>query len=399
MAPGRSLRVSLALAFGSTSIVWVAYSLFAVVLPFRFEALGFPVVEYGVAIAGLALGMLVTETLWGTIAFRLARPRVIVGMAAAVAVVWVGLAAATEYAELVGLLALFGALLIFQVPLIRWVAMTALGPGTRSTGTGIYGLFSGAGLVAGTALGPVVYVTVGYPVLVLGSTGLYVGGTLLTLALPWSRTAPAASDGGLGTHLREVTTRPFLLVAGLVALAFVAKSLLLNFVQYYSIALFHGTPVAAGYLIGAGLAVVLGVGAVVGVKIDRWGAARSAPIGFLLVLAGAGTTWFAASYAPMVVGTLVLAAGVGWLSAALLPLAVGPLPLGVQGTGVGLIGSFEDLGLLVGPVALGAVYAAAGPRSLFVLVAGVLGAFLVGHSTAPEPGVRAEAADGAREPL
>lgn len=378
MVTRRSAKTSLSLVYASTSIVWTSYAMLAVALPFRFQALGLSVVQYGVAIAGLAFGMLLTESVWGVLAFRLAKVRMILVLGLAVTLVYLGIGELTSFLGLAVLLGLLGALLIFQVPLIRWMALTALGPGTGATGTGIYGLFSGAGLVLGTALGPLLFVQFGFTTLALLSAVIYVVGVVLTVILPWSEVALPPQQSGFARHVREVFTRPFALAASLVFLAFIAKSLILNFLQYYSVALFHGTPSEAGYVIGAAQGTSLLAGAGLGVLIDRWGAGRSVPFGFVLVLVGAFGTLFASSFPEMVGATLVLATGLGWLAAALLPLALNPVPLRLQGTAVGVFGSFEDLGLLVGPILISAVYASYGAHSIFLLVGAVAlaGAFL-----------------------
>jgi hypothetical protein len=92
------------------------------------------------------------------------------------------------------------------------------------------------------------------------------------------------------------------------------------------------------------------------------------PFGFLLIALGAFGTLYSASYTEMVGATIVLATGMGWLSAGLLPLALVTMPLPLQGTAVGVFGSFEDLGLLVGPIVLSSAYAAYGVDSMFLLV-------------------------------
>jgi MFS family permease len=154
-----------------------------------------------------------------------------------------------------------------------------------------------------------------------------------------------------------------------VVLYFVTSSLTINFLQYYSVDLFHGTPTDAGYVIGAARGTALFAGFFLGPLVDRWGASRVSPAGFLLMVEGVLGTLFSASYSEMVAATLVLAVGSGWLSASLLPLALGPVPRPAQGTAIGVFGSFEDLGLLVGPVLIGAVYATYGATSIFPVVA------------------------------
>jgi MFS transporter, DHA1 family, multidrug resistance protein len=363
--------IAVSLVYASTAVVMASYALLAVALPFRFQALGLSVVQYGIALAVFALGMLVTESVWGVLAFRIGSARTIVVLGVAVALVYLGIGVSDTFSTITVSLGLLGALVIFQVPLMRWMALTALGPGTGGRGTGIYGLFFGAGLAVGTALGPVLFVEFGFIALIVLIVASYAVGLGLMIFLPWDQVVLPPKEPGFARHVREVCTRPFASAAGLVAVAFIAQTLVTNFLQYYSVSVFHGTPSEAGYVIGAARGTSLVAGALLGGLVDRWGPARSAPFGFALLILGAVGTLFSSSYAEMIGGTIIFATGVGWLSASLLPLALGPVPLRLQGTAVGVFGSFEDFGLLVGPVLISAVYATYGARRVFVVVAAV----------------------------
>ncbi|MCI4372066.1 MAG: MFS transporter [Thermoplasmata archaeon] len=363
--------VALTLVYASTAVTWAAYALMAVALPFRFQSLHLSVAQYGIAIAALALGMLLTEAAWGVVAFRLGNARTILLLGVVVGVLYAAVGVSDSFLTLVVSLGLLGALFVFQVPLMRWMALTAWGPGTGGQGSGVYGLFSGTGLVVGTALGPLLFVEFGFARLTILVIVAYLVGVSFTILLPWDQVSLPPRRRGFARHIRAVFSRPFALGSALVVLAYFGKSLVWSFLQYYSVGLFHGTPSQAGYVIGAAQATSLVAGAVLGVLVDRWGAGQSTPFGFFLVLLGAFGTLFSTSYPEMVGATLVFATGLGWLSASLLPLALGGMPASQQGTAVGVFGSFEDLGLLVGPVVIGFAYAGYGVHTVFVLVAAV----------------------------
>jgi len=370
-SPSRVLRG----VYLSTVFAMASYSLVVVTLPFRFQGLGLSVLQYGTVLAVYAFGMLATESLWGALAFRVGRPRPIVLLGALVVAILVSIGLSSSFPAFAVTLGLLGMFVIFPVPLMRWLALTARGPGTAGTGTGRYGLFFGAGLVVGAAAGPFLYVQVGFLSLVLIAGGLSGISTLFLAVLPWHEVGLPPRELGTRGQVRAVLTRHFALCSLLVVLYFVTYSLTVNFLQYYSVDLFQGTPTEAGYVIGAARGTALFAGFFLGPLVDRWGAARVSPAGFLLLVAGVLGTLIAASYAEMVTATLVFAVGAGWLSASLLPLALGPVPRPAQGTAIGVFGSFEDLGLLVGPVLIGAVYATYGAKSTFPVVAvvGLLG--------------------------
>ena len=359
------------LVYASTALGWVAYALLIVALPFRFQSLGLSVVQYGIAVAIFALGMLLTEGVWGVFAFRIGNVRTILSLGILVALIYAAIGVSDSFLTLVVSLGLLGALGIFQIPLVRWIALTALGPGTGGRGTGIFGLVSGAGLVVGTALGPTLYVEYGFSALTLVIIAFYVMGLAMIVLLPWKKVTLPARQPGFVRHVREVATRPFLLAASLVVFAFFGRALVANFLQYYSVSLFHGTPSEAGYVIGAAQGASLISGALLGTVVDRWGPARSTPLGFVLLALGAFGTFFSSTYVEMTGATVVFATGMGWLSASILPLALGPVPLQLQGTAVGVFGTFEDLGILLGPLVISAAYAGYGASSSFLLVGAV----------------------------
>ncbi|HYA71239.1 MAG TPA: MFS transporter [Thermoplasmata archaeon] len=372
--------VVVSLVYASTAVVWASYSLLSVVLPFRFQSLGLSVVQYGLAIAVFALGMLVTETVWGLVAFRIGNLRTILALGLVVLALYLGIGMATSFLALAISLGLFGALIIYPVPLFRWMAMIAGGPGTEGTGTGRYGLFFGGGMVIGATLGPFLYATIGFAALVVVVIATYATGLALMAFLPWQQARLPRAEHGSVSLIRRVLTIPFLLASLLAVIAYLALTLVINFLQLYSIASFHGTQADAGYVIGLARATLLVAGFLLGGTVDRFRPLRSVPFGFLLIALGAFGTLFSTNYPEMIGATVMLATGMGWLSASLLPMALTGMPVTLQGTAVGVFGSFEDLGLLIGPIVISGAYAAYGVNSMFLLVGLVAlgGAFLAG---------------------
>ncbi len=357
--------------YAATAGTWAAYALLVVVLPFRFEDVGLSVVEYGVALAIYALGTLATEGLWGYLAFRIGSARALGAVGAATAAVMVALGFARSFVEFAVLLGLYGMLVVYSTPLIRWIGMTAAGPGRASRGLGLLGLFFGIGLVGGTTAGPLLYSWGGFWLNVYVGTIVFVVSTVPLLLVPWGTVPlPGHRTDGRGP-LQVLRERRFVVASSLVVLYFMVYTLVSNFLQYYSTELFRGTVVDAGYIIGAARGVALVTGVLVGTRVDRWGAPQAAPAGFLLLAGGAVGTWLAHDYAEMVAATMVLATGSGFLAVTLLPMALSRILPADQGTAVGVFGSFEDLGLILGPLMFGVVYAALGPKDLFLVAAAV----------------------------
>ena len=385
MATGETSR-GLPYVYASTVAAMFSYSALSVVLPFRFQSLGLSVIDYGLALAGFAFGMLATEGLWGIVAFRLATQVRLGALGAVVVGVMVAIGFARTFPEFAITLGLYGAVTVFPIPLARWLAVTARGPGTGGRGSGRFGLFFGVGIAAGAAAGPSIDSVIGFPLLAAFSASVFALSIVFLALLPWARAGLPPNAPGVWRHVSGVFNRPFVIVAVLVSLAFLVFSLVSNFLQYYSVDVFHGTSAQAGYVIGGARAVSVVAGFGLGAVVDRWGPSRCAPFGFAILAAGAALTWASSSYAEMVGATVVFAVGWGWLSATLLPLALEPVAPGSQGAVVGVFGSFEDLGLLVGPIGIAAAYSTWGPPSAFLLVLAVAAGACVSAAVAGRVG-------------
>ena len=354
--------------FTATAFWGVSVGLLIVALPFRFQQLGIPVYEYGLTVGGYAAGMLLTESIWGILAFRLGRPAplVAIGCAAAGAVGLLGFA--TTFPVFLVAEVLLGATGVYLAPLLRWVALSYAGPGSEGSGTGQWSAVFGLGLAAGVTAGPIGFVAFGFRMVAFSSIAALAIAVGAAALLPWWRVALPSRAGRPSVAWRTLATRPFLLALALVLIAFTAQTFTTNFLQYYSIVLFGGTPTEAGYVLGAGRLVSLAAAFFLGNAVDRWGPGQSIPAGFVLLLLGGIGTWLSRSYDEMVVATLVFSAGVGWLSASVLPLALNTMPRDHQGTAVGVFGSMEDAGLLVGPLLFGTMWSAYGSWSIFPVV-------------------------------
>jgi len=382
-------KVIPAYLYTATAFWGISVGLLSVALPFRFQQLGIPIFEYGLTIGAYAGGMLLTESVWGILAFRLGRPRTIIGIGSVVGGATALLAFATTFPVFLVAEVVLGAMGVYLAPLLRWVALSQGGPGSEGSGTGRWSSVFGLGIALGVTLGPLIFVAFGFPVVALSSIVILAVAVGAAAALPWSLAALPAVPRGRSLGLRTLATRPFLAALGLVIIAFIAMTFQTNFLQYYSILLFGGTPAEAGYVLGAGRLVSLTAAFGLGTVVDRWGAGRSIPAGFALLVVGGMATWFSRSYDDMVAATMVFSAGIGWLSAGLLPLALAAVPRDDQGTAIGVFGSMEDAGLLVGPLLFGAVWSSYGPRSIFPVVTALAVVGVVASAVAAVRGPRA----------
>lgn len=366
-APPRRTGVQV-YVYAATAFWGASIGLLSGTLPFRFEQLGLSVFEYGLTLSVYAAGMLPTESIWGAVAFRLGRPPIIIAIGTVVGGATLLLAYARTFPEFLVAEVFLGAFGVYLAPILRWVSFTYGGPGSEGVGTGRWSSVFGLGIAVGLTIGPAGFVAVGFRDVAFGSLGALALAVAAAAMLPWARAALPPVTRGRGLALRTVATRPFLIAVGLVLITFTAMTFTSNFLQYYSTLLFGGSTSDAGYVLGAARLVSLSAAFLMGALVDRWGPSRAIPAGFGLLLVGGLATWGARSYDDMVGATLIFSVGVGWLSASLLPLALNTMPRDHQGTAIGVFGSMEDAGLLIGPLLFGAAWATFGPRSLFPLV-------------------------------
>jgi MFS family permease len=354
--------------YTATAFWGISVGLLSATLPFRFEQLGLSVLAYGVTLSVYAAGMIPSEAAWGAVAFRLGRPPIIIAIGTVVGGATLLLGYARTFPEFLVAEVILGAFGVYLAPILRWVSFTYGGPGSEGAGTGRWSSVFGLGIAVGVTMGPVGFVAFGFRDVAFGSMAALAVAVAAAAKLPWSRVALPAVTRGRGLALKAVATRPFLLAVGLVLITFTAMTFTTNFLQYYSTLLFGGTTSDAGYLLGAARLVSVSAAFLLGTLVDRWGPGRSILAGFGLLFVGGLATWGARSYDEMVAATLVFSAGLGWLFASLLPFALNTMPRDHQGTAIGVFGSIEDAGLLVGPLLFGAAWATYGPRSLFPLV-------------------------------
>jgi MFS family permease len=369
--PGEPSRRLLYLVFLSVGLMAASSSVLAVTLPFRFLALGIPVVYYGIVVGGYALGMLILETFWGTHAFRLVNPALILLLGGCILALVLLLGLLTTFIALLLDYTALGALIVYLVPLQRFVGMHARGHSSEGRGVGQTWTFFGAGLVLGSAGGPLLYIAIGWEGDVIVSAILFCGAVLAALLTPWRLAHLPSVSEKASTGFRAVANLPFVRVSLLVVAAFIVYSLPTNYLPYYAVSIFGANQAETGYILGGARLVSLVASFFLGSWGDRRGHPRAVLVSFLLLSAGVAGTWWAPNMIWMIFATLVMFVGVGWLGTSLLPLALAPIDTQSRGSAIGLYGSMEDLGLLLGPVLYGVMWTALGAKTIFPMALAV----------------------------
>lgn len=352
-----------------TSLLWnVCWSVTVAgpVLPLYIESLGVGIVEWSMLAAAFALGMFLSEWVWGTLSDKANRKYLLA----------LSLLCTTA---LFALYTLHGSLLFFFVlQLVSGAIGVAFGPITRaavseessSQSAGLYAstwwVFSSIGRIIGPLIGTYIAQVWSFEYSFYASSAL---SAFLILFVLWSfpqRSKSTIKSSGMVDGINStLRMRPaqFLFLAAI--FAFMGFSIVRAFLPLYSSAVVGMSTVQIGTLIATVAASQLIAILFLGWISDRIGRKYVTVAGFVLSCIAFLLYIFAGStYQVFLVS---IAAGLG-LSASSILLSLVPdvTPKRMYGTVVGIYGSSEDLGIILGPLIYGFVWSAAGPVYIFV---------------------------------
>jgi MFS family permease len=367
---------------------WLALGILSLVLPLYVTSIGRSAAQWGVLSAAFAFGMIFAEPTWGWISDRVGifKPLLISQLV---------------YALLIPLFILtgsMGALLAVQLPrgafgvavgvLGRKALAYSLGPGKKGMGIGLFQTSMIAGTAVGPLLGGYVLDRGDYPsVFILCSVLSLV--TAFIIASNRAKLSPPL-DQGLAADVIEPKALPtvsamrnkgFYLsfsVLALIAICLCAAMGAGNaFVPLLGTSVL-GLQASQVALILAVTSTVSGLFALVlGGMSDRLGRSPLVVGGLLLLgisLVGYG---HADGIISMAIFILLFSIGVAAAMPAVAAWVSDITPLSRQGQMLGLYGSFEDVGVMVGPLICGFLWDASGPRPAFV-VCGLIAVIGVG---------------------
>ena len=352
-----------------TLLLWSMISTISVngpVMPLYVESLGISVVEWGVLAASWALGMFVSEWLWGSLCDRKDR-------------------------RMLMILSLLGSSLVFAsftvhslIPIfillefLTGVMGVAMGPVTRSyisnespeASMGFYMSMWWASFALGRVFGPILgaYLaqTWSFEFSFWISSLLCIALTVFILASFPKQVSPRQVHsvnilGGVKSVLSLKSARSILIAT---IFAFMARALLSTFLPLYASEQIKMSTIQVGELSSAVFAAQLLALPIVGWCADRFGRRRTAGLG-LLASSCLFLLYFIAG-TPSQFLFVSIAIGLG-LSATSLLLAMIPdvTPRAMHGTAIGIYGSFEDLGVGAGPLIFGFVWTIFAPVYIF----------------------------------
>jgi MFS family permease len=348
------------------TIAWTA-SVNGPVMPLYVGSLGIGIVGWSALAASAAIGMFLLEWIWGALYDRIDRRLLMILSVLAMSTLFPLYTIQRLVPYFVILQFLSGAVGVALGPTTR--AYVSDGAPQKSVGffAGLWWSLSIVGRTVGPLLGAYIAQNWSFQYAFYLSTLLSFSTVLLILVtFPKTKTHLGASRrsvvGGLNSILR-VRSLEFLFLSAL--FAFMGVSLMRSFLPIYASEQIHMSTFDVGVLISATSGVQLISLPALGWVSDRFGRKRTvvsgfglASVTFLLYFAVRNVSQFA-------LVSLVVSVGLSGSSLLLLALVPELASDGLYGSVVGIYGSFEDVGLIVGPFVFGLIWTAYAPILIF----------------------------------
>ena len=336
------------------------------VLPLYIESLGIGIVGWSTLAAAFALGMFLFEWVWGNLSDRTNRKHLMIFSLMCMSAILVLYTHHGSFFFFLILQLLSGAVGVVIGPTTR----TSVSEESSSNSAGLYAslwwVFLSIGGIIGPLIGTYIAQTWSFEYSFYASSALSI---LLIFIVLWSfpRSRQLAStvksmSYGLTSTLHRRSAQLLFLSA---ILAFMGFSIVRSFLPLYASGRMGMSTVQVGTLISTVAASQLVAILFLGWVSDRFGRKPMTIVVFLLC-SGSFLLYLVADTA-LQVFLVSISAGLG-LSASLLLLSLVPdvTPKRMYGAVVGIYGSCEDLGIIMGPLVYGLVWTAIGPVYIFV---------------------------------
>ena len=359
-------------------------------MPLYIQSLGIDVIGWSLLATASALGMFFLEWVWGFLSDRIDRRLLMI----------ISVLVMSSLFPLYTFRGLIPFFIILQF--LSGAVSVIIGPTTRAymsdqspkEATGLFASLWWASHITGRIIGPLLgtYLaqTWSFEYAFYASSVLSLLLVPVILLISPKRKKPIGPNAqrvfsGVSTILRS-RSAGFLFLSAVSS--FIGVSLVRSFLPLYASEQINMSTVDIGILLSATSLSQLLAMPMLGWLADKFGRRRAATSGFLLSSAGFIVYLFARTSTQLLLVSILVSVGLA-ASSLLLALVPEVAPETLYGTAVGLYGSFEDLGVIIGPLLYGLVWSTYGPFSIFVASAltQVVGAILVlairgKHSTA-----------------
>jgi MFS family permease len=347
-------------------ILWSA-SVSGPVLPLYVESLGIGVIGWSLLATSSAVGMFLFEWLWGALADRVDRRLLMLFSVLCMSALF----------PLYTLRPLIPYLLILQF--FSGAIGVILGPTTRAyvsdesphQSLGFFASLWWAFLTVGRTIGPLIgtYLAELYTFSFSFYTSTVLAlvlACLIVLNYPKLKPSASASPQKIQTLRPTLHTRSagFLFLS--VMFAFMTVALMRSFLPIYASEQIKMSTVEVGVLLSATSAAQLAAIPLLGWLSDKFGKRRVVGVGFGLTSILFLFYLVAGTESQLFLVSVVVSLG---LCASFLPLALIPevTPNTLYGSAVGMYGSFEDLGVIIGPLVYGFVWSNFSPVLIFAV--------------------------------
>jgi len=336
------------------------------VLPLYIESLGIGIAGWSALAATFALGMFLFEWMWGSLSDRIDRKSLLIFCLLCMSGAFVLYARHSSFFFFLVLQLFSGAVGVAVGPTTR--ASVSEESSSQSAGlfASLWWVFSSIGQIVGPLIGTYIAQSFSFEYSFYASSALSILVILVVLlSFPESHRLAGRSRSmisGLNSTLRTHSARLLFLAA---IFAFMGWSIVRTFLPLYASGQAEMSTVQIGTLVSTVVASQLVAILFLGWVSDRFGRKPLAVLGFLLC-AGSFLLYLLA-YTTLQIFFVSTSVGLG-LSASLLLLSIVPdvTPKRMYGTVVGIYGSCEDLGIIMGPLVYGLVWSAIGPVYIFV---------------------------------
>lgn len=362
----------------------VGFGLLLPLLPFYVQRVGAEPAVITFVLGLYSLAQFVAAPVWGRLSDRYGRKPILAVTSFGLGLSYLLLAAADSLALLVAS-RLFGGLMAGNIAAAQAYVADVTTPQTRARGMGILGAAFGLGFIFGPALGGILgghdLATANFVAPALAAMALsFAASASVVLFLKESVGAQARAETAqelrapLSEKLRAAAARPVLALLALTG--FLTVTAWAQFETVFALwanVLFRYGPHQVGLWLGfIGLISVVVQGVLIGRLTRRFGEQRLAMAALLLLVAG--YVVLAESTAPLGLGIAcaLLALGSALFNPAVSSLVSQTADAGRRGAVMGVYQSASALGRVAGPAFSGALFSAIGPRTPFLVAAGLL---------------------------
>jgi MFS family permease len=362
------------------TIAWTA-TVNGPVMPLYVESLGIGIVGWSVLAASAGLGMFFLEWAWGALYDKADRRLLMVLSTLSVSILYPLYTLQGFVPYFIVLQFLTGAIGIAIGPISRAYVSDESSQKSAGLFASLWWAFFILGRTIGPILGSFIAEVWSFHHSFYASSFLsFVTVLLILITFPKREIPRRTSSPNIVSGLRSVLRVRligFLLISAL--FAFMGVSLIRSFLPLYASEQVRMSTLDVGVLISATSAAQLIALPSLGWASDRFGRKRIVLLGFGLSSLAFLLFFLAKNPFQLMLVSLVVSVGLSASSLLLLAIIPDVASNRVYGTAVGLYGSFEDMGLILGPVVFGLIWSAYSPVLIFAAGAltQIVGAFFL----------------------